>query len=31
VVNLWMAIAADVGTTLVVIADALRLSRFPGD
>ncbi len=25
--NLWMAIAADVGTTLVVIANALRLLR----
>jgi Zn2+/Cd2+-exporting ATPase len=28
--NLWMAIAADVGTTLVVIANALRLLRSPG-
>ena len=25
--NLWMAIAADVGTTLLVIANALRLLR----
>ena len=25
--NLWMAIAADVGTTLVVIANSLRLLR----
>ena len=25
--NLWMAIAADVGTSLVVIANALRLLR----
>ena len=25
--NLWMAIAADVGTTLVVVANALRLLR----
>jgi Cd2+/Zn2+-exporting ATPase len=29
--NLWMAIAADVGTTLVVIANALRLLRAPRD
>ena len=29
--NLWMAIAADVGTTLVVIANALRLLRSPED
>ena len=29
--NLWMAIAADVGTTLVVIANALRLLRSPAD
>ncbi|QDV36027.1 heavy metal translocating P-type ATPase [Tautonia plasticadhaerens] len=28
--DLWMAIAADVGTTLVVVANALRLLR-PGD
>jgi len=28
--TLWMAIAADVGTTLVVVANALRLLR-PGD
>jgi Zn2+/Cd2+-exporting ATPase len=27
--NLWMAIAADVGTSLVVIANALRLLRGP--
>jgi Cd2+/Zn2+-exporting ATPase len=27
--NLWMAIAADVGTTLLVIANALRLLRRP--
>ena len=27
--NLWMAIAADVGTSLVVIANALRLLRRP--
>jgi Cd2+/Zn2+-exporting ATPase len=25
--NLWMAIAADLGTTLLVIANALRLLR----
>jgi Cd2+/Zn2+-exporting ATPase len=31
VANLWMAIAADVGTTLVVIANALRLLRMPRD
>ena len=29
--NLWMAIAADVGTTLVVVANALRLLRAPKD
>ena len=29
--NLWMAIAADVGTTLVVIANALRLLRGARD
>jgi Zn2+/Cd2+-exporting ATPase len=30
--NLWMAIAADVGTSLVVIANSLRLlRRFPGE
>ena len=29
--NLWMAIAADVGTTLVVIANALRLLRGASD
>ena len=29
--NLWMAIAADVGTTLVVIANALRLLRGSSD
>jgi Cd2+/Zn2+-exporting ATPase len=28
--NLWMAIVADVGTSLVVIANALRLLRGPG-
>jgi Cd2+/Zn2+-exporting ATPase len=27
--NLWMAIAADVGTTLIVVANALRLLRSP--
>jgi Cd2+/Zn2+-exporting ATPase len=27
--NLWMAIAADVGTSLLVIANALRLLRGP--
>ncbi|HZW29336.1 MAG TPA: cation-translocating P-type ATPase [Isosphaeraceae bacterium] len=27
--NLWMAIAADVGTSLLVIANALRLLRHP--
>ena len=27
--NLWMAIAADVGTSLLVIANALRLLRRP--
>ena len=29
--NLWMAIAADVGTSLLVIANALRLLRGPRD
>ena len=29
--NLWMAIAADVGTSLLVIANALRLLRGPAD
>ena len=29
--NLWMAIAADVGTSLLVIANALRLLRAPRD
>ncbi|CAN5632103.1 heavy metal translocating P-type ATPase [soil metagenome] len=28
--SLWMAIAADVGTTLIVVANALRLLRAPG-
>ena len=28
--NLWMAVAADVGATLVVVANALRLLR-PSD
>jgi Cd2+/Zn2+-exporting ATPase len=27
--SLWMAIAADVGTSLLVIANALRLLRHP--
>jgi Cd2+/Zn2+-exporting ATPase len=31
VANLWMAIAADVGTSLLVIANALRLLRGPKD
>ncbi len=29
--NLWMAIAADVGTSLLVIANALRLLRRPAE
>ena len=29
--NLWMAIAADVGTSLLVIANALRLLRRSAD
>ncbi len=29
--NLWMAVAADVGATLVVVANALRLLRPVGD
>ena len=29
--NLWMAIAADVGTSLLVIANALRLLRAPAE
>ena len=29
--NLWMAIAADVGTSLLVIANALRLLRGPAE
>ncbi len=29
--NLWMAIAADVGTSLLVIANALRLLRGPSE
>jgi Cd2+/Zn2+-exporting ATPase len=27
--DLWMAISADVGTTLIVVANALRLLRSP--